>query len=77
MFVSGKGVYHSKSGEVPTQHTFRVRRRSARTSDCLCGLVDNPYLEAKGLGAMDYLERLEPRDMAWVVDAQILRGASA
>jgi len=35
------------------------------------------YLEAMDLGAIDYLERPEPRDLAWVVDAQILRGAIA
>jgi DNA-binding NtrC family response regulator len=35
------------------------------------------YLEAMDLGAIDYLERLEPKDMAWVVEAQILRCAFA
>ena len=35
------------------------------------------YLEAMDLGAIDYLERPEPRDLAWVVDTQMLRGAAA
>jgi len=35
------------------------------------------YLEAMDLGAIDYLERPEPRDLAWVVDTQILRSANA
>jgi DNA-binding NtrC family response regulator len=43
----------------------------ARVLDIHC------YLEAMDLGAFDYLEKPEPRDLAWVVDTQILRGASA
>jgi DNA-binding NtrC family response regulator len=35
------------------------------------------YFEAMDLGAIDYLERPEPRDLAWVVDTQMLRGAAA
>jgi DNA-binding NtrC family response regulator len=35
------------------------------------------YLEAMDLGVTDYLERPEPRDLAWVVDTQILRRAVA
>jgi hypothetical protein len=35
------------------------------------------YLEAMDLGAVDYLERPEPRDLVWVVDTQMLRGAIA
>lgn len=35
------------------------------------------YFEAMDLGAIDYLERPEPSDLAWVVDTQILRGAAA
>ena len=31
------------------------------------------YLDAMDLGAIDYLERPEPEDMAWVVNAQIHR----
>jgi DNA-binding NtrC family response regulator len=31
------------------------------------------YLEVMDLGATDYLERPEPRDLAWVVDTQIHR----
>jgi len=31
------------------------------------------YLDAMELGAIDYLERPEPKDMAWVVNAQIHR----
>jgi PleD family two-component response regulator len=34
------------------------------------------YFEAMDLGAIDYLERPEPRDLAWVVDTQRLRGAA-
>lgn len=43
----------------------------ARVVDMHC------YFEAMDLGATDYLERPEPRDMVWVVDTQMLRGASA
>jgi DNA-binding NtrC family response regulator len=43
----------------------------ARVLDMHC------YLEAMDLGAVDYLERPEPRDLAWVVDTQMLRGAIA
>jgi DNA-binding NtrC family response regulator len=43
----------------------------ARTLDRRC------YFEAMDLGAIDYLERPEPRDLAWVVDTQMLRGAAA
>jgi PleD family two-component response regulator len=35
------------------------------------------YLEVMDLGATDYLESPEPRDLAWVVDTQILRRAVA
>jgi DNA-binding NtrC family response regulator len=35
------------------------------------------YLDVMDLGAADYLERPEPSDLAWVVDTQILRGATA
>jgi DNA-binding NtrC family response regulator len=35
------------------------------------------YLEAMELGAIDYLERPEPHDLAWVVETQILRSANA
>ena len=35
------------------------------------------YLEVMDLGATDYLERPEPRDLAWVVDTQIHRRAVA
>jgi len=31
------------------------------------------YLEAMDLGALDYLERPEPRDLVWVVDTQMRR----
>ena len=31
---SGKGVSHSKSGQLPTQHNFQVCLRSPRTLDC-------------------------------------------
>lgn len=31
------------------------------------------YPEAMGLGATDYLESPQPRDLAWLIDAQILR----
>lgn len=31
------------------------------------------YLEAMDLGAIDYLERPEPRDMVWVVNTQMRR----
>ena len=43
----------------------------ARVLDTHC------YLEAMDLGAIDYLERPEPRDLVWVVDTQMLRGAIA
>ena len=43
----------------------------ARVLDMHC------YLEAMDLGAVDYLERPEPRDLVWVVDTQMLRGAIA
>ena len=43
----------------------------ARVLDMHC------YLEAMDLGAIDYLERPEPRDMAWVVDTQMRRVATA
>ena len=43
----------------------------ARVLDMHC------YLEAMDLGAIDYLERPEPRDLVWVVDTQMLRGAIA
>ena len=39
----------------------------ARALDVHC------YLEAMDLGAIDYLERPEPKDMAWVVNTQIHR----
>ena len=42
----------------------------ARVLDMHC------YLEAMDLGAIDYLERPEPQDLVWVVDTQMLRGAS-
>ena len=35
------------------------------------------YLDAMDLGAIDYLERPEPEDMAWVVKAQIHRASVA
>jgi DNA-binding NtrC family response regulator len=35
------------------------------------------YLEAMDHGAIDYLERPEPRDLAWVVEPQLLRCALA
>ncbi|MFZ0961571.1 MAG: hypothetical protein WAO35_11760 [Terriglobia bacterium] len=35
------------------------------------------YLDAMDLGAIDYLERPEPKDMAWVVNTQILRALAA
>ena len=35
------------------------------------------YLDAMDLGAIDYLERPEPHDLAWVVDTQILRSPNA
>ena len=35
------------------------------------------YLDAMYLGAMDYLERPEPEDMAWVVNAHIHRASVA
>jgi hypothetical protein len=34
-------------------------------------------LEAMDLGATDHLESPEPRDLAWVVDTQMLRQAVA
>jgi len=43
----------------------------ARVLDMQC------YLEAMDLGAVDYLERPEPRDMAWVVDSQMRRSGVA
>ena len=43
----------------------------ARVLDMRC------YLEAMDLGAIDYLERPEPQDMAWVVETQMRRGAIA
>ena len=43
----------------------------ARALDVHC------YLDAMDLGAIDYLERPEPRDMAWVVNAQIHRASAA
>jgi len=39
----------------------------ARALDVHC------YLDAMDLGAIDYLERPEPEDIAWVVNAQIHR----
>jgi len=33
------------------------------------------YLDAMDLGAIDYLERPEPKDMVWVVNAQIHRAS--
>ena len=35
------------------------------------------YLDAMDLGAIDYLERPEPHDLAWVVETQITRSAAA
>lgn len=35
------------------------------------------YLDAMDLGAIDYLEKPEPEDMAWVVNAQIHRAPIA
>jgi DNA-binding NtrC family response regulator len=35
------------------------------------------YLDAMDLGAIDYLERPEPEDIAWVVNAQIHRASAA
>ena len=35
------------------------------------------YLDAMDLGAIDYLERPEPHDLAWVVDTQMRRVAAA
>jgi len=34
------------------------------------------YLEAMDLGAIDYLERPEPRDMVWVVNTQMRRAGA-
>ena len=42
----------------------------ARALDVHC------YLDAMDLGAIDYLERPEPEDMAWVVNAQIHRSSA-
>jgi DNA-binding NtrC family response regulator len=35
------------------------------------------YLEAMDLGAIDYLERPEPRDIVWVVNTQMHRARAA
>lgn len=35
------------------------------------------YLEAMDIGAVDYLERPQPQDLAWVVDTQMRRVATA
>jgi DNA-binding NtrC family response regulator len=35
------------------------------------------YLDAMDLGAIDYLERPEPEDMAWVVSAHIHQASAA
>ena len=43
----------------------------ARVLDIHC------YLEAMDLGAIDYLERPEPRDLVWAVDTHMPRGAIA
>ena len=43
----------------------------ARVLDMRC------YLEAMDLGAIDYLERPEPQDMAWVVETQMRRAGTA
>ena len=43
----------------------------ARVLDMRC------YFEAMDLGAMDYLERPEPEDMAWVIDTQMRRAGAA
>jgi two-component system response regulator (stage 0 sporulation protein F) len=43
----------------------------ARVLDIHC------YLDAMDLGAFDYLEKPDPRDLAWVVDMHVLRGGSA
>ena len=40
MIAGGKGVFRSQFGEVPTQHSLRVRRRPRRTLDCPCRFVD-------------------------------------
>jgi len=42
----------------------------SRTLDVHC------YLEAMDLGAIDYLERPEPRDMVWVVNTQMRRAGA-
>jgi DNA-binding NtrC family response regulator len=43
----------------------------ARALDVHC------YLDAMDLGAIDYLERPEPKDMEWVVNAHIHRASAA
>jgi DNA-binding NtrC family response regulator len=43
----------------------------ARVLDMRC------YLEAMDLGAIDYLERPEPQGIAWVVETEVRRAASA
>jgi DNA-binding NtrC family response regulator len=43
----------------------------ARVLDMSC------YLEAMDLGAIDYLERPEPENMAWVVETQMRRVGTA
>ena len=35
------------------------------------------YLDAITTGAMDYLEKPAPKDLAWLVDTKILRNAAA
>ena len=43
----------------------------ARVLDMRC------YLEAMDLGAMDYLEKPEPQNMAWIIDTQMRRVGAA
>jgi len=43
----------------------------ARVLDMQC------YLESMDLGAADYLERPDPKDMMWVVDTQMRRSEAA
>jgi DNA-binding NtrC family response regulator len=71
------------SQDTPTFEGRQVLERSLRLHPEVPVLVVarvldmHYYLEAMDLGAIDYLERPEPHDLAWVVETQITRSAAA
>ena len=69
MVIVSQGT-HAFEGRQALERALQLRPKVpvvvvARVLDMKC------YLEAMDMGAVDYLERPEPGDMAWIVDTQM------